>query len=159
MPSPSSTDDLPPSSEAGDDMDDSTPTFVWGTNISVQDVKRAIEMFLKNCVENLERKYMRMIDRVLEIEGEWIDVDAHDVFEYSPDLYTKMVRYPLEVLAIFDIVLMDIISGINPLFEKHVQVRIYNLKESTSMRNLNPSGLSFMAVLHFDLYTRILADF
>ncbi|KAK4835428.1 hypothetical protein QYF36_009585 [Acer negundo] len=144
VPSPSSTDDVQPSSEAGDDMDDSTPTFVWGTNISVQDMKRAIDMFLKNCVENEERKYLKVIDRVLEMEGEWIDVDAHDVFEYSPDLYYKMVRYPLEVLAIFDIVLMDIISGINPLFEKHVQVRIYNLKESVAMRNLNPSDIEKM---------------
>ncbi|KAH7575014.1 hypothetical protein JRO89_XS02G0035500 [Xanthoceras sorbifolium] len=147
VPSPSSTDEVPPSSEAGDDMDDSTPTFVWGTNISVQDVKRAIDMFLKNCVENQERKYLKLIDKVLEMEGEWIDVDARDVFEYSPDLYSKMVRYPLEVLAIFDIVLMDIISGINPLFEKHVQMRVYNLKDSTSMRNLNPSDIEKMVSL------------
>lgn len=49
-------------------------------------------------------------------------------------------RYPLEVLAIFDIVLMDMVSRINPLFEKHIQARIFNLKASTCMRNLNPSG-------------------
>lgn len=152
--SPSSTYDAPPSSsEAGDDMDEATPTFVWGTNISVQDVKSAIQMFLKHFRDNQEMvnssemsevyregKYMRAINKVLEVEGEWIDVDACDVFDYDSDLYTKMVRYPLEVLAIFDIVLMDIVSVINPLFEKHVQVRIYNLKSSTSMRNLNPSG-------------------
>lgn len=90
---------------------------------------------------------MAAIHRVLEIEGEWIDVDARDVSDYDSDLYTKMVRYPLEVLAIFDIVLMDIVSLINPLFDKHVQVRIYNLKTSTSMRNLNPSGVSL--VFHF----------
>lgn len=133
-------------------MDEATPTFVWGTNISVQDVKSAIQMFLKHFRDNNqnqgteifeEGKYMKAIHRVLEIEGEWLDVDAHDVFGYDSDLYTKMVRYPLEVLAIFDIVLMDIVSLINPLFEKHVQVRIYNLKTSTTMRNLNPSGNFF----------------
>lgn len=118
----------------------------------MQDVKSAIQMFLKHFREKevllsgseteiyKEGKYMRAINRVLEVEGECIDVDAHDVFDYDSDLYSKMVRYPLEVLAIFDIVLMDIVSLINPLFEKHVQVRIYNLKSSTSMRNLNPSG-------------------
>ncbi|XP_044507759.1 DNA replication licensing factor MCM4-like isoform X2 [Mangifera indica] len=151
--SPSSTDDAPPSSEAGDDMDEATPTFVWGTNISFQDVKGAIQMFLKHFRESAELlsgsesevyregKYMRTINRVLEMEGEWIDVDAHDVFDYDSDLYNKMIRYPLEVLAIFDIVLMDIVSLINPLFDKHVQVRIFNLKSSTSMRNLNPSDI------------------
>ena len=51
-----------------------------------------------------------------------------------------MVRYPLEVLAIFEIFLMDFVTLINPLFDKHVQVRIHNLRSSTSMRNLNPSG-------------------
>ena len=50
-----------------------------------------------------------------------------DVFDYDPDLYAKMVRYPLEVLAIFDIVLMIMVGRINPLyFEKHIQTWIFN---------------------------------
>ncbi|XP_020595699.1 DNA replication licensing factor MCM4 isoform X1 [Phalaenopsis equestris] len=55
-----------------------------------------------------------------------------------------MVRYPLEVLAIFDIVLMDLVARIEPLFEKHIQTRIYHLKTSISMRNLNPSDIEKM---------------
>ncbi|KFK40061.1 hypothetical protein AALP_AA3G325200 [Arabis alpina] len=160
---PSYTDEIPPSSEDGednDDGDDTTPTFVWGTNISVQDVKSAIEMFVKHFREATkensstsaellfrEGKYMASIRKVIEIEGDWIDVDAFDVFDYDPDLYYKMVRYPLEVLAIFDIVLMDIVSTINRLFEKHVQVRVFNLRTSTSMRNLNPSDIEKMISL------------
>ncbi|KAK1394400.1 UDP-arabinose 4-epimerase [Heracleum sosnowskyi] len=31
------------------------------------------------------------------------------------------------------------VSRINPLFEKHIQARIFNLKTLTTMRNLNPS--------------------
>lgn len=86
---------------------------------------------------------MRALHRILELDGGSgsLDVDAHDVFDYDPDLYNKMVRYPLEVLAIFDIVLMDMVARINPLFEKHIQTRIFNLKSSVSMRNLNPSGI------------------
>ena len=74
------------------------------------------------------------------MEGDSLDVDARNVFDYDSDLYAKMVRYPLEVLAIFDIVLMELLPIINPLFEKHIQTRIFNLKTSTSMRNLNPCG-------------------
>ena len=74
------------------------------------------------------------------MKGKSLDVNEHDVFDYDPDLYIKMVRYPLEVLAIFDFVLMNIVGRINPLFEKHVQTRIFNLKSSTLVRNLNPSG-------------------
>lgn len=117
--------------------------YVWGTSISVQDVNAAILRFLRHFREHPshdEGKYMKAINHVIEMEGESLEVDANDVFDYDNDLYTKMVRYPLEVLAIFDIVLMDMVSRINPLFEKHIQARIFNLKTSTSMRNLNPSG-------------------
>ncbi|KAJ4832152.1 DNA replication licensing factor, mcm4 component [Turnera subulata] len=153
-----SSDGGPVSSEAGGDyMDEgSVPTFVWGTNISVEDVKGAIQMFLRHFREDdsssasavfEEGKYMKAVHKVLEVEGESLDVDAHDVFGYDSDLYTKMVRYPLEVLAIFDIVLMDIVSVINPLFDKHVRVRIFNLRTSTTMRNLNPSDIEKMISL------------
>lgn len=142
---PSYASDVPPSSEGGegDDADEAPPMYVWGTNISVQDVNAAILRFLRNFREDpsqTEGKYMRAIHHVIEMEGDSLDVDAHDVFDYDNDLYTKMVRFPLEVLAIFDIVLMDMVSRINPLFEKHIQARIFNLKSSTSMRNLNPAG-------------------
>lgn len=124
--------------------------YVWGTNISVQDVNAAILRFLRHFRKNpsqIEGKYMSVIHSVIELEGDSLEVDAHDVFDYDSDLYSKMVRYPLEVLAIFDIVLMDMVSRINPLFEKHIQARIFNLKSSTSMRNLNPSG-QFIVFYH-----------
>ncbi|KAA0033785.1 DNA replication licensing factor MCM4 isoform X2 [Cucumis melo var. makuwa] len=156
---PSSTDDIPPSTEPGDgdDMDEDHPTFVWGTNISVDDVKGAIIRFLRHFRDrqasqsegdfHTEGKYAEVIKRVLENEGDSLDVDAQDLFNYDADLYTKMVRYPLEVLAIFDIVLMEMVPQINPLFEKHIQTRIFNLKTSTSMRNLNPSDIERMVSL------------
>ena len=42
-------------------------------------------------------------------------VNARDVFDYDSDLYTR----------IFDIVLMNMVGRINPLFEKHIQTRIF----------------------------------
>nr|GMD16353.1 DNA replication licensing factor MCM4 [Ipomoea batatas] len=146
---PSSTDDAPQSSMGGggDGGDDAPPTYVWGTNIVVQDVNAAILRFLRHFREDSsqdEGKYMISIHHVIEMEGDSLDVDANDVFNYDSDLYNKMVRYPLEVLAIFDIVLMDMVSRINPLFEKHIQARIFNLKTSTPMRNLNPSDIEKM---------------
>ncbi|KAI3708142.1 hypothetical protein L2E82_37231 [Cichorium intybus] len=44
-------------------------------------------------------------------------------------------------------VLMDMVSRMNPLFEKHIQAQIFNLKSSTSMRNLNPSDIEKMVSL------------
>ncbi|KAE9616492.1 putative DNA helicase [Lupinus albus] len=158
---PTSTDEIPPSSDGGDglDMGDSRPTYVWGTNISVEEVNDAIQRFLrdfreassKNDVDELhlhtEGKYEKIIKHVIETDGESLDVDAHDVFDHDPDLYTKMVRYPLEVLAIFDLVLMNMVSRLNPMSEKHIQTQIFNLKTSTSMRNLNPSDIERMISL------------
>ncbi|KAJ3695650.1 hypothetical protein LUZ60_001027 [Juncus effusus] len=167
---PMSTDDVaPPDSsdreEHGDNMetdgqdDDSPPVYVWGTNISVQDVNAAILRFLRHFRDAArkaaqesarddlmsEGKYMREVHKIMQLEGgESLDIDARDVFDYDPDLYTKMVRYPLEVLAIFDIVLMDLVARIDPLFEKHIQTRIYNLRSSVCMRNLNPSDIEKM---------------
>ncbi|RZC44709.1 hypothetical protein C5167_037655 [Papaver somniferum] len=147
MATPTSTDDAIPSSDGGEGEEAAPPMYVWGTNISVHDVNAAILRFLRHFRENplqTEGKYMRAIHHILEIEGETLDVDAHDVFDYDSDLYTKMVRYPLEVLAIFDIVLMEMTSKINDLFEKHIQARIFNLRTSTPMRNLNPSDIEKM---------------
>ncbi|KAI3763420.1 hypothetical protein L1987_53879 [Smallanthus sonchifolius] len=107
-------------------------------------------MFLRNFREQgsqEEGRYMKAINLVSEMGGDSLDVDANDVFEYDNDLYTKMVRYPMEVLAIFDIILMDMVGRINPLSEKHIQTRIFNLKNTTSMRNLNPSDIEKMVSL------------
>lgn len=164
------TDTVGPSSDAedyaaaaaGGEDADSTPVFVWGTNISVQDVNAAILRFLRHFRDPQrvpdgtsngdavmdEGKYMRAVHQIIELDGgESLDVDAHDVFDYDPDLYGKMLRYPLEVLAIFDIVLMDLVARIDPLFEKHIQTRIHNLKSSVSMRNLNPSDIEKMVLV------------
>ncbi|GAA0147234.1 DNA metabolism protein [Lithospermum erythrorhizon] len=149
---PTSTGNLspssPPSSDGGGGGDGGgLPMYVWGTNISVQDVNAAILRFLRNFregVSDIEGKYMNAIHHVIEVEGDSLEVDAHDVFDYDSDLYTKMVRYPLEVLAIFDIVLMDLVSKIEPMFEKHIQTRVFNLKSSISMRQLNPSDIEKM---------------
>ena len=58
----------------------------------------------------------------MEVEGDSLNIDAMNIFEYDEDLYGKMVRYPLEVLTIFDIVLMDVAVHLKPLWEKHIQV-------------------------------------
>ena len=55
--------------------------------------------------------------QVMELEEDSLNVNARNILDYDEDLYVKMVRYPLEVLAIFDIVLMDM------AWEKHIQVK------------------------------------
>ena len=59
----------------------------------------------------------------MELEEDSLNVNARNILDYDEDLYVKMVRYPLEVLAIFDIVLMDMAVRLVPLWEKHIQVK------------------------------------
>ncbi|KAF3956994.1 hypothetical protein CMV_017948 [Castanea mollissima] len=101
------------------------------------------EFDLSRSIEDLEKK-KTLEDKIQSGICSCVGTNISDVFDYDPDLYTKMVRYPLEVLAIFDIVLnllMSLVGRINPLFENHIQTRIFNLQSSTSVRNLNPSDV------------------
>ncbi|GLJ06335.1 hypothetical protein SUGI_0036660 [Cryptomeria japonica] len=137
--------EMPQSSEG--DLDGNPPMLVWGTNISVQDVNQAVQRFLRNFRDDpsdLEGKYMRLLEQTMEVEGDSLNIDAMNIFEYDEDLYGKMVRYPLEVLAIFDIVLMDVAVHLKPLWEKHIQARIFNLRDTVNMRELNPSDIEKM---------------
>ncbi|XP_031498783.1 DNA replication licensing factor MCM4 [Nymphaea colorata] len=139
------TDDEPPfSSEAGDTADTQPPTLVWGTTISVEEVNAAIRRFLSS---HDGGKYAKYIEQVIELEGHSLNVDAQDIYTYDPDLYNKMVKYPLEVLAIFDIVVMDFVIKLNRMFDKHIQARIYNLRSATNMRDLNPSDIEKLVMV------------
>ncbi|KAL3683753.1 hypothetical protein R1sor_001775 [Riccia sorocarpa] len=125
--------------------------LVWGTNICVEDVERAVERFIKyyrEKPEDLEAKYMKLLEQIINEELITLNIDARDLWNSDEDLYVKMVRYPLEILAIFDIQIAKmekpIADAINPTFDKHIQVRFHNLKESMHMRDLNPSDIEKM---------------
>ncbi|KAH9326346.1 hypothetical protein KI387_006524, partial [Taxus chinensis] len=136
---------IPQSSEG--DLDGNSPILVWGTNISVQDVNQAVQRFLRifrDDPSDLDGKYMRLLEQTMEVEGDSLNIDAMNILDCDEDLYGKMVRYPLEVLAIFDIVLMNVAVHLKPLWEKHIQARIFNLRDTVNMRELNPSDIEKM---------------
>ncbi|BBN04176.1 DNA replication licensing factor MCM4 [Marchantia polymorpha subsp. ruderalis] len=139
-----------PSSEGGE-PELGAQQLVWGTNICVEDVERAVERFIKyyrDKPDDLEAKYMKHLEQIITEELNTLNIDARDLWNSDEDLYVKMVRYPLEILAIFDIQIgkmeKPIAEAINPNFDNHIQVRFYNLKESVNMRDLNPSDIEKM---------------
>ncbi|CAM6102730.1 unnamed protein product [Calypogeia fissa] len=138
-----------PSSEA--EFDVGTQQLVWGTSICVGDVERAIDRFLKDFKEDpndMEAKYMRYLEQIILEESDTMNIDAMNIYESDEELYRQMVRYPLEVLAIFDAQIrkleVPIVEALNQNFENYIQVRIFNLKESVNMRDLNPSDIEKM---------------
>ncbi|CAI5462230.1 unnamed protein product, partial [Closterium sp. Yama58-4] len=54
-------------------------------------------------------------------------------------LYRLLVRYPLEVIPIFDIKIAELAADRMPMWDKHIQVRTFNLRDTVHMRDLNPS--------------------
>ena len=71
----------------------------------------------------------------MELEEDSLNVNARNILDYDEDLYVKMMRYPLEAVAIFDIVLMDMVVCLIPLWDKHIQ-RNTNLK----MKSIRSKG-------------------
>lgn len=55
-----------------------------------------------------------------------MNIDAMNIYEFDEELYRQMVRYPLEVLAIFDAQIrkleVPIVAAINSNFENYIQV-------------------------------------
>ncbi|CAK9211657.1 unnamed protein product [Sphagnum troendelagicum] len=121
-----------------------TLSYVWGTNINVPDVTNAIARFLQNyrtSPEDMEAKYIQLIEQATEREEDTLNIDASNVYEHDPDLYSKIVRYPLDIIPLLDVACLEEAVKIKPDYEKAIEARPFNLRESVNMRDLNPSDI------------------
>ncbi|CAI5511797.1 unnamed protein product [Closterium sp. Naga37s-1] len=125
-------------------------TFVWGTGVSVQDVSSKFASFVRHFREAddaLHAKYSQQLDELLEMEGDTFPVDCADVYAFSAELYRLLVRYPLEVIPIFDIKIAELAADRMPMWDKHIQVRTFNLRDTVHMRDLNPSDIDALVAV------------
>eukprot|EP00897_Mesotaenium_endlicherianum_P008165 jgi/Mesen1/7377/ME000382S06576 len=137
-------DEARPAAEGEGLVDEEQQTFVWGTDIMVQEVIRKFEGFINSFRENaddMEAKYSRLLDELIEREASSLNVDCTNMHAYDPELYRILVRYPLEVVPIFDMTLVDMAEKRDPHFTGHIQVRPFNLRNIIHMRELNPSDI------------------
>jgi DNA replication licensing factor MCM4 len=115
--------DARPSSDAEDGP--TTLSYVWGTNINVPDVTNAIARFLQNyrtSPEDMEAKYIQLIEQATEREEDTLNIDASNVYEHDPDLYSKIVRYPLDIIPLLDVACLEEAVKIKPDYEKAIEV-------------------------------------
>ncbi|MCD7464310.1 DNA replication licensing factor, mcm4 component [Datura stramonium] len=98
-----------------DDADEAPPMYVLEAQTSkAYRIITAILRFLRNFREDpsqTEGKYMRAIHHVIEMEGDSLDVDAHDVFDYDGDLYTKMVRFAVQLFRDKEAIFRCLVCG------------------------------------------------
>jgi len=139
----SSTDGVAPTSEGGL----ISRAVIWGTDVNVQSVQNDFENFLTTFQsagdeDEEQTKYMRMMIEAKSSDTSHIDLDCMDLYAHKPQMYQQLVRYPQEVVPIFDEVLQSVYErDVEPDTSQQMQVRTFNLKESTNMRELNPSDI------------------
>ncbi|GJP44531.1 hypothetical protein CLOM_g3919 [Closterium sp. NIES-68] len=125
-------------------------TYVWGTGVSVQDVSSKFASFVQHFREAddaIHAKYSQQLDELVEMEGDTFPVDCADVYAFSAELYRMLVRYPLEVIPIFDIKIAELAADRMPMWDKHIQVRTFNLRDTVHMRDLNPSDIDALVAV------------
>lgn len=139
------TDSVPISSN---DMDgDADQTFIWGTNLSVSRVQARFNAFIHTFKElgtDEDYKYMQLLQETRARGEVSFNIDGNHMYEFDRTLYTWAITYPAETVPIFDGQLSAIaaeLEGRDPE-ECQIQSRIYNLRETKVIRDLNPADIN-----------------
>ncbi|GJQ12006.1 hypothetical protein GpartN1_g3797.t1 [Galdieria partita] len=148
---------------------------IWGTNVNVDECEQKIKKFLFDFTANtlqqdydgdgLEQAkpkpyYLELLTHANEMQYEVINVDLQHVFEFDSELYTYIVTYPTELIAIFDQTLQEVCkemfttddssdimtSGSLNFHAGRLITRMYNMRDSEihSMRDIDPSHIHQM---------------
>ncbi|PSC67965.1 DNA replication licensing factor MCM4 [Micractinium conductrix] len=139
------SDSVPLSSDAMDGEADQT--YIWGTNLSVSRVQARFNAFVRTFKEagtDDEPKYMRLLQETRARAEVSFNIDGQHMYEFDRTLYNWAVTYPAETVPIFDGQLAAIsaeLEGCDPE-ECQVQSRIYNLRETKVIRDLNPADIN-----------------
>ena len=91
--------------------------FVWGTNVDVDKAKRKFRAFFTSFeLEGNEgaplAHYLQKLADIAQTEDYSLNLDCSHLHSFDPGLYKLMVRYPRELIPIFDVEL-------NEYFAKH----------------------------------------
>ena len=70
-----------------------------------------------------------------------LNVNMLDVYHYNAQLYESIIKAPRQVIALLDQTLESIFDEIHPDYDYTVQVRLFNLRETTPMRDLGPEHI------------------
>nr|WCZ58672.1 DNA replication licensing factor MCM4 [Seculamonas ecuadoriensis] len=81
-------------------------TLVWGTNIVISESRRKIRAFLHNFkrVGETEPFYVgRYLPQLHTADEVVVNIDCSNIFAYDETLYNQLVRFPQEVIPLFDL--------------------------------------------------------
>ena len=129
--------------------------FVWGTNVNIQAARQDFFRFFNNFMEptSIEPKYPTLLRETIQSGGNAINLDCMNLYQYDENLYWQLVKYPQEIIPIFDLELdqyaHDIHAELSEASDRslepyRIQVRTFNLKDTKSMRQLDPTDIDQM---------------
>ena len=141
--------------------DDPTSTFgaqnstmVWGTTISLHEAMTNAKHFLREYVApttlsaDPQPLYPQLLRQSKEDDSYNLNIDAHHLMSFDAEhgysLYRDLVRYPQEMVPIFDLCVYEEfyrMFGHEEEEQKRFQVRVFNLDKVKAMRDLNPKDI------------------
>ena len=127
-------------------------TFIWGTNVSVEETTRSFTDFFEEYVDPDRPTdgpfYHAYLRRLLEREEFAVNLDCSHVRAYDPSLYKKLVSFPQEVVPIADLAVHELYLRMYPdsdgeeLDGKRFTVRCFNLGKDDRLRDLDPNDIN-----------------
>ena len=128
-----------------------TRSLIWGTTISVQETMTMFRKFLHLYMESgiTESPYYMKKLQQMTITGEYeLELNCQHLMEFpqcGQQLYDHLVKYPEEMISLFDVVATEEYLTRNPAIPDRdlvtISVRPYNLEKSVNMRDLDPEDI------------------
>jgi len=124
--------------------------MIWGTNVNITQTMEKFRDFFEHfqATGQTDAKYARMLMELKRASQSTFNLDCHDIEEYDPELYSQLVRYPQELIPLFDLVVHNIFQRDYPddfeLLTERLQVRPFNLKTVIGMRDVNPENIDML---------------
>ncbi|KAL1518638.1 hypothetical protein AB1Y20_002926 [Prymnesium parvum] len=132
--------------DAGDGDDAGGPrTTIWGTDVNVQDMQRALRRFFNEFLEEGNSTGVPFYHAYMEhliAKGEYaLNLDCSQLHSYSAVLYDNVINYPREMISICDFVLHDLCVELFPEVKTRFHVRCFNLGRENRLRDLDPNDI------------------
>jgi len=122
---------------------------VWGTRVSVEHSTDAFKRFFEAFVNPVsgEAMYPGLLEEALEKQQFHINLNCRNLHQFDPNLYKELIRYPQEIIPVFDLVIDAHKANLGNEDNKRVQVRPFQLTEVKNMRNLNPEDINTLVAI------------
>lgn len=122
-------------------------TQLHGTNISVEKSQAAFSKFIQEFKDSEgQSHYARMVEEAVATSVPNINLNTQNLHAFDPELYNELVSYPEDLIPLFDMEFDSFRAALMGDEENEeslgpIQVRPFNMKESTNMRELNPDDV------------------